>query len=334
MSRVVVVTGASAGVGRAAARAFAQRGDSLALLARGEEGLTAAARDVESRGGSSLALPTDVADPEAVEAAADRIESELGPIDVWVNNAMVSVLAPFKDISAADYRRVTEVTYLGNVSGTMAALRRMLPRDSGVIVQVGSALAYRAIPLQSAYCGAKHAIEGFTESLRCELAHDGSNVRVTTVQLPAINTPQFNWVKTSLARHPQPVPPIFEPEVAADAIVWAADHPRREYWVGWPTARAVIANRLFPGLLDRYLARTGVDAQQADRAIEPGRPDNLYEPVPGDAGAHGEFDARSKDNSAYWLLMRDRRWTVTLGGAALMYLAARRKTDIRRGGSW
>jgi NAD(P)-dependent dehydrogenase (short-subunit alcohol dehydrogenase family) len=323
--RVVVITGASAGVGRAAARAFAEQGTAVGLLARGEEGLAGAASDVESRGGVALVVPTDVADSLAVEAAAERVERELGPIDVWVNNAMVSVFAPFKEISAADYRRVTEVTYLGYVNGTMAALKRMLPRDSGVVVQVGSALAYRAIPLQSAYCGAKHAIEGLTESLRCELAHDKSNVRVTVVQLPAVNTPQFHWVKTTLARHPQPVPPIFQPEVAADAIVWAAEHPRREYWVGWSTARAVIGNRLFPGLLDRYLARTGIDAQQADRAIEPGRPDNLYAPVGGDAGARGEFDDRSKVDSVYWLLLRDRRWLPVLGLAALSYFGARRR---------
>jgi NAD(P)-dependent dehydrogenase (short-subunit alcohol dehydrogenase family) len=251
-------------------------------------------------------VPTDVADPDAVESAADRVERDLGPIDVWVNNAMVSVFAPFKDISADDYRRVTEVTYLGCVHGTMSALRRMLPRDSGVIVQVGSALAYRAIPLQSAYCGAKHAIEGFTESLRCELAHDKSKVRLTMVQLPALNTPQFHWVKTTLTRHPQPVPPIFQPEVAADAIVWAAEHPRREYWVGWATARAILANRLVPGLLDRYLARRGIDSQQADRPIEADRQNNLYEPVTGDFGARGEFDDQAKKASLLWRLTRQR----------------------------
>jgi NAD(P)-dependent dehydrogenase (short-subunit alcohol dehydrogenase family) len=306
VSRVVVITGASAGVGRAAARAFADRGAAVALLARGEQGLGAAAREIESRGGVSLVVPTDVADPDAVESAADRVERDLGPIDVWVNNAMVSVFAPFKDISAADYCRVTEVTYLGCVHGTMSALRRMVPRDSGVIVQVGSALAYRAIPLQSAYCGAKHAIEGFTESLRCELAHDKSKVGLTMVQLPALNTPQFHWVKTTLPRHPQPVPPIFQPEVAADAIVWAADHPRREYWVGWATARAILANRIVPGLLDRYLARRGFDSQQADRPIEAGRPDNLHEPVTGDFGARGEFDDRAKTRSLLWRMTRRR----------------------------
>jgi NAD(P)-dependent dehydrogenase (short-subunit alcohol dehydrogenase family) len=306
VTRVVVITGASAGVGRAAARAFADRGAAVALLARGEHGLGAAAREIESRGGISLVVPTDVADQDAVESAANRVQRDLGPIDVWVNNAMVSVFAPFKNISADDYRRVTEVTYLGCVHGTMSALRRMLPRDSGVIVQVGSALAYRAIPLQSAYCGAKHAIEGFTESLRCELEHDKSKVRLTMVQLPALNTPQFHWVKTTLTRHPQPVPPIFQPEVAADAIVWAAEHPRREYWVGWATARAIVANRLVPGLLDRYLARRGFDSQQADRPIEADRQDNLYEPVTGDFGARGEFDDQAKKASLLWRLTRRR----------------------------
>ena len=302
----MVVTGASAGVGRATARAFAEGGAGVALLARGEEGLAATAREVESLGGVSLAVPTDVADPQAVESAADRVERDLGPIDVWVNNAMVSVFAPFKEISASDYRRVTEVTYLGCVHGTMSALRRMLPRDSGVIVQVGSALAYRAIPLQSAYCGAKHAIEGFTESLRCELAHDKSNVGLTMVQLPALNTPQFHWVKTTLTRHPQPVPPIFQPEVAAEAIVWAAEHPRREYWVGWATARAILANRLVPGLLDRYLARRGFESQQADRSIEADREDNLYTPVDGTFGARGEFDDQAKTRSLLWRATRGR----------------------------
>ena len=325
MSRVVVVTGSSAGVGRAAARAFARRGDAIALLARGEEGLDATASDVDQLGGTSLTLPTDVADYDAVERATERVESELGPIDVWVNNAMVSIFAPFAEISPADYRRVTEVTYLGYVHGTMVALGRMLPRDHGVIVQVGSALAYRAIPLQSAYCGAKHAIEGFTESLRCELAHDNSRVRVTSVQLPAVNTPQFHWVKTTLERHPQPVPPIFQPEVAAEAIVWAAEHPRREYWIGWPTARAVIGNRLIPGLLDRYLARTGFDSQQTDRRVEVDRMDNLHDPVRGDFGAHGEFDAGAKRHSLYWRVVRGRGRLGVIGLAALAYVGLKRR---------
>ncbi|HEV2756565.1 MAG TPA: SDR family oxidoreductase [Actinomycetota bacterium] len=304
MSRVVVVTGGSAGVGRAAARAFAARGDSVAVLARGRGRLEATEREIQACGARGLGLSVDVADAAAVEAAAERIEGELGPIDVWVNNAMASVFAPFVDVSASDFRRVTEVTYLGYVHGTMAALRRMRARDAGVIVQVGSALAYRAIPLQSAYCGAKHAVEGFTESLRCELAHAKSRVRVTIVQLPALNTPQFHWVKTSLDRHPQPVPPIFQPEVAAGAIVWAAEHPKREHWVAWPTVRAIVANRVVPGLLDRYLARTGVDAQLTDRRIEGGRAGNLYDPVEGDLAAHGEFGDRSRASSASWRLTR------------------------------
>ena len=306
MSRVVVITGASAGVGRAVARTFGRRGDAVALLARGRDGLEATRREVEGAGGRALAISLDVADADAVESAAQQVEVEVGPIDVWINNAMVSVFAPFKDISAGDYRRVTEVTYLGYVHGTMSALRRMLSRDAGVIVQVGSALAYRAIPLQSAYCGAKHAIEGFTESLRCELAHDKSNVRVTTVQLPALNTPQFHWVKTTFKRHPRPVPPIFQPEVAADAIAWAADHPRREYWLSWSTARAILANRVVPGILDRYLARAGYEAQQDRKPIEAGRPNNLFEPIAGDAGAHGEFTKGAKERSPLWRLTRHR----------------------------
>ena len=319
--RVVVITGASAGVGRAAARAFAARGDSVALLARGPDGLDATAEDVSTRGGRALPIAVDVADSDGVDAAAARVEAELGPIDVWVNNAMASVFAKFENVSPEDFRRVTEVTYLGYVYGTGAALRRMLPRDRGVIVQVGSALAYRAIPLQSAYCGAKHAIEGFTESVRCELAHDQSRVRVTTVQLPAMNTPQFGWVKTNLSRHPRPVPPIFQPEVAADAIVWAADHPRREYWLGWPTVRAILANRAAPGLLDRYLAATGFDAQQGDLPVGE-RVDNLNDPVPGDHGAHGIFDASARGRSLLWWVSRDRRWSVA-ALAALAYAVRR-----------
>jgi NAD(P)-dependent dehydrogenase (short-subunit alcohol dehydrogenase family) len=327
MGRVVVVTGASAGVGRATARAFAERGDRVALIARGMDGLAAAAGELHALKSRTLIVPADVADADALEAAAERVEQELGPIDVWVNNAMVSMLAPFTEISTADYRRVTEVTYLGYVHGTHAALKRMLPRDAGVVVQVGSALAYRAIPLQSAYCGAKHAIEGFTESLRCELAHDESNVRVTMVHLPAVNTPQFQWVKTTLKRHPRPVPPIYQPDVAADAIVWAAEHPRREHWVGWPTARAILANRIVPGLLDRYLARTGVSAQQADRPIETHRVDNLYHPVAGDAGARGEFDDDARTWSLQWQLVRRRRRLGLLGAAAALYAVSRREVN-------
>ncbi|MFN2505364.1 MAG: SDR family oxidoreductase, partial [Acidimicrobiales bacterium] len=288
--RVVVVTGATAGVGRATARAFAARGDSVALLARSSDGLAAARDEMTRAGVASLALPVDVADAQAVDEAATRVEDVLGPIDVWVNNAMTSVLAPVQDTSPEEFRRVTEVTYLGCVHGTMSALRRMAPRDSGVIVQVSSALAHRAIPLQASYCGAKHAIKGFTDALRCELLHDHSNVRVTMVALPGVNTPQFGWVSTTLGRHPRPVPPIYQPEVAARAICWAADHPRREIQVGMPTPLTIWAGRLVPTIVDRYLAMTNYEAQQTDQPVDPDRPANLWAPVPGDHGAHGIFD--------------------------------------------
>lgn len=299
MSKVVVVTGASAGVGRAVARMFAGEGASVALIARGRDGLEGARRDVEERGGRALVIEADVADANAMEAAAARTEAELGPIDVWVNNAMVSVLSPVREMTADEFRRVTEVTYLGVVNGTLAALKRMLPRDRGVIVQVGSTLAYRGIPLQSAYCAAKHAIQGFHESLRCELLHDKSNVAVTMVHLPAINTPQFRWVRSRMPRKSQPFGTIYQPEVAARAIVWASEHPRRELNVGGGTTRAIVANSFFPGLLDRYLGRIGYDGQQGDEPEEPGRRDNLYEPLPGDAGAHGVFDDRATDRSPH-----------------------------------
>lgn len=315
-SKVVVVTGASAGVGRATVREFAKRGARLGLLARGPDGLEAARREVEELGGRAVAVSTDVADPGQVERAAERIEAELGPIDIWVNNAMVSVLSPVKDMTPAEYQRVTEVTYLGYVHGTLSALKRMLPRDRGVIVHVGSALAYRSIPLQSAYCGAKHAIEGFTESLRSELIHDGSKVRVTIVQLPAVNTPQFSWIKTRMPRHPQPVPPIYQPEVIARAIVWAASHRRRELCVGWPTVKAIVGDKFIPGLLDHYLAWIGYSAQQTDRPVDPHRPDNLFHPVPGDYGAHGEFNRRARTGSLQLWGNMHRGW-VSLAGLAV-----------------
>jgi NAD(P)-dependent dehydrogenase (short-subunit alcohol dehydrogenase family) len=303
--RVVVVTGASAGVGRATAKAFAARGDRVALLARGEEGLAAAAEEVRRRGGEALAIPTDVADDAAVEAAAERAESELGPIAVWVNDAMATVFAPFAEIEPAEYRRSTEVTYLGCVWGTGAALRRMRPRDRGVVVQVGSALAFRGIPLQAPYCGAKHAIEGFSESIRAELLHEESAVRVSMVHLPALNTPQFEIGRTKLPRHPQPVPPIYQPEVAAEAIVWISEHRRRQLYVGGPTLKTVLGNRVAPAFLDRYLARTGYEAQQTDEPVDPERSDNLFAPVPGDHGTHGRFGDGARTSSfVTWLSRR------------------------------
>jgi NAD(P)-dependent dehydrogenase (short-subunit alcohol dehydrogenase family) len=321
VSQTVVITGASAGIGRAAARLFAAREDRLGLIARGKGGLDGAVRDVRRAGGTALAVPADVADPAQVEAAAQQIEEALGPIDVWVNVAFTSVFAPFHEITPQEFQRVTEVSYLGFVYGTMAALRRMRPRDRGTIVQVGSALGDRSIPLQSAYCGAKHAINGFTESLRCELMHDKSGVRVTVVQMPAVNTPQFSWVRSKLPRHPQPVPPIYQPEVAARGIVYAADHPgRKQYLVGATTAATILADRIAPALLDRYLARTGYKSQQTSDKSR-GRPDNLWEPVdesPGDDyGAHGEFDDSSHPRSAQLLLSQHPlAATATAAGAA------------------
>jgi NAD(P)-dependent dehydrogenase (short-subunit alcohol dehydrogenase family)/uncharacterized membrane protein len=298
MSGVVVVTGASAGIGRATVRAFARKGWDVGLIARNEEALQRAAEEVRGEGGRALVLPLDVADAEAVDRAADRVEQELGPIDIWVNDAMVSVFSPVREMRPEEYRRVTEVSYLGYVHGTLAALGRMLPRDRGVIVQVGSALAYRGIPLQSAYCAAKHAIEGFCDSLWAELIHDGSHVRLSMVQMPAVNTPQFDWVKSRLPNRPQPVPPIFQPEVAAEAIVYAAEHPRRELFVGRSTDLAVYADRVVPGVLDWYLGRTGYASQQTDQPEDPGRPDDLWQPLPGDHGAHGRFDDRAASWSA------------------------------------
>ena len=314
---VVVITGASAGVGRATVREFAKRGAQIGLVARNEERLEAARREVEELGGAAIALPTDVADAEAVEAAAAATESAFGPLDIWVNDAMTSVFSPVKEMTAADYKRVTEVTYLGYVYGTLAALSRMLPRDRGAIVQVGSALAYRGIPLQSAYCAAKHAIQGFTDSLRTELLHDQSHVTVTMVQMPALNTPQFEWVKSRLPHRAQPVPPIFQPEVAAGAIVWAAYHRPRELYVGGSTFKAILGNKVAPGFADWYLSRTGYDSQQTDQPRDEDRADNLYESVPGDYGAHGRFDDRALTGSPL-LQMRERwKWLAALGAGAL-----------------
>jgi len=322
---VVVVTGASAGVGRATAVAFAGRGAHVGLLARGRDGLEGAKKEVEVAGGKALVVPTDVSDADAVEEAAQRVEEDLGPIDVWVNNAMTSVFSPVKEMTPEEFRSVTEVTYLGTVYGTMAALKRMLPRNRGSIVQVGSALAYRGIPLQAAYCGSKHAIQGFTESLRSELIHDRSDVQLTMIQMPALNTPQFGWVRSRPPRKPQPVPPIFQPEVAAEAILYAAHHDRDELWVGGSSVKAIVGNRIIPRALDRYLAWTGYDSQQTDELEDPDRKDNLYEPLPGDAGAHGDFDDRSLDKSYQWWANTHRGWLIaagvgvtTLAGTALV----------------
>jgi NAD(P)-dependent dehydrogenase (short-subunit alcohol dehydrogenase family) len=318
---VAVITGASAGVGRATARELARRGWSLGLLARGDEGLSAVLDEARGLGVPGLAVPTEVADPAAVEAAASRIERDLGPIDAWVNDAMTSVFGPFVEMSDEDFHRVTEVTYLGYVHGTRAALKRMLPRNRGLIVQVGSALAYRGIPLQSAYCGAKHAIRGFTDSVRAELLHDASAVRICEVHLPAVNTPQFRWVKSLLDREAQPVPPIFQPEVAADAIAFALEHPRRSIWVGGSTVGTVIANRIAPGILDRYLGWSGYRSQQTQEPLDRRRPANLYTPVEGDHGARGVFDHRSSSHSPQLWASKHRRALVgglmVAGGLAL-----------------
>ncbi|HEY2413666.1 MAG TPA: SDR family oxidoreductase [Pirellulaceae bacterium] len=316
--RVVVVTGASAGVGRATVREFARQGASIGLIARGAAGLEGARRDVEQLGGKAIICQADVSDAQKVEDAAEAVEQHFGPIDVWINNAMCSVFSPVKQMTAADYHRVTEVTYLGVVHGTLAALKRMLPRDRGKIIQVGSALAYRGIPLQSAYCAAKHAIQGFNDSLRSELLHDGSNVKLTMVQMPALNTPQFDWVKSRLPRKPQPVPPIFQPEVAAEAILWAADHDRREWYVGGPTVVAIVGNKIAPALGDWYLSRQGYDAQQYDGPVSPDRRNNVTRPVDDevDYGAHGDFDGRAHDHSSQALADRHRGWIALAGALA------------------
>lgn len=318
-SEVVVITGASAGVGRAAVREFARRGAHIGLLARGTDGLEGARKEVVAAGGNALALPTDVSDAGQVEAAAQAVEEKLGPIDIWVNDAMTTIFAPFKEITPDEFKRATEVTYLGAVYGTMAALKRMLPRNRGCIVQVGSALAYRAIPLQAPYCGAKYAIRGFTDSVRCELLHDKSNVHITMVQMPGLNTPQFSWCMTRLPRHPQPVPPIFSPEVAARAIVWAAHQKRREVYVGGSALKAIEANKIAPGLLDLYLAKTAYEGQQTGQPVDPDRPSNLFEPVPGDHGAHGIFDEVEKPCSFQLWETKHRSW-LSLAGAGIAAL--------------
>lgn len=325
----VVITGASAGLGRATAREFGRRGARVGLLARGTDGLDAAKREIEELGGTAVAIPIDIADATAVEKAAVAIEEQLGPIDIWVNNAMTSVFSPVKEMNPDEYKRVTDVTYLGVVYGTMAALKRMLPRNRGTIVQVGSALVYRSIPLQSAYCAAKHAVGGFTDSLRCELIHDKSDVRVTMVQMPALNTPQFRWVKSRLKYKAQPVPPIFQPEIGAKAIYYAAHHRRREIYLGWPTVKAIIGNKIAPGVLDHYLGRTGYASQQMSEPEDPNRPDNLWEPVPGDHGAHGVFDNRAQPKSDEVWADLNRQWlgmAAALGTCAGLFLLLRSRS--------
>ncbi|MFW6359568.1 MAG: SDR family oxidoreductase [Chroococcales cyanobacterium] len=317
---VVVITGASAGIGRATAHAFAKEGAHIGLVARSRDALEAARQEVEEMGGKGLVIPADVSDSDQVEKAAATVEETFGPIDVWVNNAMASILSPFMEIKLEDFKRCTEVTYLGYVYGTMSALRRMKPRDKGTIVQVGSGLAHRSIPLQSAYCGAKAAIRGFTDSLRSELFHDNSNVHITMVQLPAVNTPQFDWIENNMPKKPQPVPPIFQPEVAADAIVWSAHHKRRELYVGGSTVKAIMANKVAPGLLDCYLAQSGYTSQQTDEPEKPQRDSNLWQPG-GDRGTHGRFDDRAQDSSIQLEATKHQNLLALAAGAGMAALA-------------
>jgi NAD(P)-dependent dehydrogenase (short-subunit alcohol dehydrogenase family) len=315
---VVVITGASAGVGRATARAYGARGAHVGLIARGRDGLDAARREIETLGGRAVVAQADVADAEQVEAAARIIDNAFGPPDVWINNAMASVFSPVRETPPEEFARVTEVTYLGAVYGTLAALRRMSQRNRGAIVQVGSSLAYRGIPLQSAYCAAKHALQGFCDSLRAELLHDRSAITLSMVQLPALNTPQFDWVKSRLPNRTQPMGPVFQPELAARAIMWAADTGRREVFVSGSTVKAILANRLAAGLLDRYLANVGFKSQQSEEPAEPNRPNNLWRPLAGDHGAHGRFDSIARSSSwQLWASMH--RWPLALlaGGALL-----------------
>lgn len=326
--RVVVVTGGTAGVGRAIAVAFAATDARVAVLARGEDGLAATKAAIENAGGQAMALPVDVADAEQVEAAARAVEAQWGPIQVWVNNAMTGVFAPFLEVTPEEFRRVTEVVYLGSVHGTRAALRRMKPRDRGHVIQVGSALALRGIPLQSAYCGAKHALQGFLDSVRTELLHDGSKVVLTSVHLPAMNTPQFRIVASKMPRLAQPVPPIYQPEVAAKAVVWAAGHRRREVWVAGSTVATILGSRMVPGVLDHYLGRTGYVAQLTDEPRDPDSPANLWRPVPGDHGAHGVFDEQAHPRSRQLGLTLHRPWAVV--GGLLAGLAGASSVRRRR----
>jgi len=323
-AEVVVLTGASGGVGRATARRFAREGARIGLIARGRRGLEATAAEVAELGGEALVLPIDVANHDQVEAAASSVEEAFGPIDVWINDAMVTVYAEFLDIEPEEFRRATEVTYLGMVWGTRAALKRMKPRDRGVIVQVCSAMSYRGIPLQSPYCGAKHACKGFTESVITELLHHKSKVRVSMIQLPGLNTTQFTWGRTKLPKQTMPVPPIYQPEVAADAVHHAAHHRRRQIYVGIPTVMNIIGERTAPWLLDRYLARTGFSSQMTEHDLDPSGHDNLFEPVDEDRGAHGPFDGQAHARSPQYELAK-RRGLIAGGlvAAALAGGAAR-----------
>lgn len=326
---VVVVTGASAGIGRAIARAFAEDGADVGVIARNREALESAQVEIERCGGRAAVCVADVADPQQVAHAADAIEQTLGAIDVWINNAMVTIVAPVQELQPDEVRRVTDVTYLGAVYGTMEALKRMRARDRGVIIQIGSVLSYRAIPLQAPYCGAKFALRGFTDSLRTELLHEGSKVRLTMLQLPAVNTPQFDWCRTRMPRAPRPVPPVFEPEMIARAAVWAARHPRRELAIGWPALKAIWGNKIAPALADRYLARNGYRAQMGSHAVRPERPDNLFQPLPGDAGAHGRFGAEARSHSMQLWLDQHRTGVLT-GVAGIAAAVAMCWLDSRR----
>ncbi len=321
-NRVVVITGASSGIGRACARAFGATGANVALIARSQPALEAAAGEITAAGGHALSLPLDVADSDAVQKGAAAVEQQWGHIDVWVNNAMVSVFSPAMQMNMQEFRHVTEVNYLGCVYGTMAALASMVPRDSGVVVQVCSALAYRSIPLQSAYCASKAAMRAFSDSVRTELLHDGSKVRISTLILPAVNTPQFDVVRSRLPRHPQPVPPIYQPELIADAVLYACRHGVREMVIGGSALKAVVGQKIAPGLLDRYVGRTLYDAQQTDQPINPDRPDNLFAPLPGDPGAHGDFDSKARSRSLQlWARMHPR--VSAIGLLAAMALGQR-----------
>jgi len=322
MNKLVVITGASSGIGRATVRRFASPGTTLALLARNREGLHAAAAEAERAGARASVFPVDIADADAVDAVATAIEESLGPIDVWINVAMTTVFAFFDDIEPEEFRRANEVTYLGSVWGMRAALKRMQPRDRGTIVQVGSAMAYRGIPLQAPYCGAKHGLKGVFESLRTELRHRGSKVHLTMVQLPGVNTPQFEHCRDKFAKRSQPVPPVYQPEVAADAIHWAAHHRRREVYVGVPTVYTIWGNKLAPWLAERYLARTAVSSQLSDVDKRPDRPDNLEAPPPGDPGAHGPYDDRAHAHSIQFAATKQSRGILAALGAGAAAAAA------------